>query len=266
MNPNHTIPKKLSVCIVTHHSDLDLLKQTVESLRKSQVAHQLLIIDNASADDYLKQLQQDPTLSILANQENRGFGAGHNLGFKTLPEADYHLVLNPDVSIHEHCLENMIAFMDAHSEVGLATPRILNPDQTLQYLNKRLPTVWDLFIRRFIPKPLQHIAFVRKRFQYYTMQDVGYDHPCRVPYISGCFMLFRTKTLRQIGAFDERIFMYLEDADMTKRINEVSQTTYLPNAHITHHWSRGSHRSWALTWTTICSAYYFFNKWGWKWF
>jgi GT2 family glycosyltransferase len=100
---------------------------------------------------------------------------------------------------------------------------------------------------------------------HYTMRDVGYETSYDVPYMSGCFMLFRREILERIGGFDERFFLYLEDADITLRAAELSRAIYLPNVVITHSWNRGGHKTWRLTWVTIVSAYRFFSKWGWKW-
>ena len=227
---------------------------------------ELVVVDNDSGAEYLDRLRRRLTVPLVANKRNKGFGSGHNIGFhQSCSEADYHLVLNPDVIIHEGCLEKLITHMDAHPEIGLIAPKIFSPDGSIQHLNKRAPTVLDLFIRRFVPEVLADRGLFGRRRGYFTMMDVGYDSPCDVPFMSGCFMLFRREMFERVGGFDEGIFMYLEDADITRRIGEVSRTVFLPDASITHNWSRGSHRSWFLTWVTVRSSIYFFQKWGWRW-
>lgn len=78
-------------------------------------------------------------------------------------------------------------------------------------------------------------------------------------------MLFRKSVLSRVGYFDEKFFMYLEDADITTRVNKISKAIYFPDAAVTHVWARGSHNSLKLTLITISSAIYFFKKWGWRW-
>jgi GT2 family glycosyltransferase len=144
-------------------------------------------------------------------------------------------------------------------------PKILNEDGSIQYLNKRLPTVFDLFARRFLPIWMQDIPAIKRRMEYFIMKDCGYESIQNVPFVSGCFMLFRKKVLDQIGFFDENYFLYLEDTDISVRANEITKAVYYPDAVITHTWSRESHRSMRFTFITIKSAIYFFKKWGWRW-
>jgi len=256
---------KLSACIVTHNSDLIRLEETIKSLLDCDLHIHLTTVDNASDEDYQAGLKQILPTPLIAAPSNRGFSAGHNIGLEKAPASEYYLILNPDVVIHRGSLQKLVAFMDKHRDVGLISPRILNPDGSTQYLNKRLPTVLDLFLRRFLPGRMQQQGAIKRRMDHYIMMDLGYDQSYVVPYMSGCFMLFRRDVLNRAGQFDDRIFMYLEDADMTRRINRISKAIYFPDAAITHYWTRGSHNSWKLAWVTIQSAFYFFNKWGWRW-
>jgi GT2 family glycosyltransferase len=96
------------------------------------------------------------------------------------------------------------------------------------------------------------------------MRDMGYDKTAEVLYLSGCFMLFRKKYLDEIGYFDEDIFMYFEDADITLRMAKKYKTVFYPHVHIFHHWAKGSYKALNLTIINIQSAIYFFNKHGWK--
>ncbi|MFQ5355852.1 MAG: glycosyltransferase family 2 protein [Mariprofundaceae bacterium] len=256
---------KIAASIVTHNSDLGKLEETVNSLLTADINIHLSIIDNASEPDYINRLKHKFPEYIIESGANRGYSFGHNIGIRNAPASQYYLVLNPDVIIHQGTLEKITDFLDAHSDIGLTSPKILSPDGNIQHLNKRLPSVQDLFLRRFLPPFLQQLESVRKRMQRYVMLDCGYDESYTVPYMSGCFMLFRRSILDKIGAFDEGFFMYLEDADITHRTNKISRAVYFPDATITHHWSRGSHRSWKLGWITVKSAFYFFNKWGWRW-
>ena len=84
-----------------------------------------------------------------------------------------------------------------------------------------------------------------------------------IPYLSGCFMFFRMEVINKIGFFDEKIFMYLEDADITRRVLKVSRTIYFPKVKVYHHYEGLTHKLWKFKVITIKSAITYFNKWGW---
>ncbi|WP_157046224.1 glycosyltransferase family 2 protein [Geotalea uraniireducens] len=99
----------------------------------------------------------------------------------------------------------------------------------------------------------------------YEMKDIGYEDICDVEFMSGSFMFCRTDALTAVGGFDDRYFMYLEDADLSRKIQQAGyRTVYFPTAKVTHLWERASYKSLQMTWIHIRSAIAYFNKWGWK--
>ena len=257
---------KVVASIVTYNSHLADVEKAAKSFLNCALPVRLIIIDNNSGTGYLEQLRNRFDAHFIRNGANRGFGFGHNIGIKNSLPCDYYLVLNPDIEIHKGTLEKLVRFMDEHTEIGLISPEILNEDGSIQFLNKRLPTVFDLFARRFLPSFIQNISSIKNRMNYYIMLDKGYDDIQEVPYITGCFMLFRKSVLDKVGGFDEKFFIYLEEADITMRVNQMGcKSVYYPYASVTHKWERGSHKSLKLTWINIKSAIYYFNKWGWRW-
>jgi GT2 family glycosyltransferase len=96
------------------------------------------------------------------------------------------------------------------------------------------------------------------------MEDIGYDHAYDVPFVSGAFMCCRTSVLKRIGGFDEGYFLYFEDADLSRRIQQAGwRTVYCPDALVTHQWQRATHRSYVHMRLFVVSAIKYFNKWGW---
>ena len=254
----------LAACIVTYRSDIAQLREAIESLQRCTLPLSIAIVDNDSGADYVAQLRTIQGVTLLDSGANKGFGFGHNIGIKQAQPCDYYLIVNPDVVVHEGCIEAMATYMDANPDIGLLAPKVLNPDASLQPLNKRLPSVFDLFARRFLPKPIQNMPWCKARMERYTMMDIGYDAIIEVPFISGCFMVFRKPILDQLGGFDEGYFMYLEDCDITRRAAKLGRCVYYPHATITHHWARGSHKSARLMVVMIRSMIHYFNRWGWK--
>ncbi len=258
----------VAACIVTYRSPLPELETAISSFfSQTGLRLFLTIVDNASGAAYVNSLKPliGEHMQLIEAPKNGGFGYGNNLGIARSPASHYLLLLNPDVAIHEGTLATLMAYMDANPQVGVVTPKALHPDGTLQPLNKRSPTVLDLFLRRCCPPALQKMPRIERRMRYYSMLDVGYDNPCELEFMTGCFMFFRRSVLERTGGFDETFFMYLEDADLTRRTNAISKAMYFPDATITHHWRRGSHHNYKLTLVMLHSIRVYFRKWGWRW-
>jgi len=175
--------------------------------------------------------------------------------------SEFHFVLNADIQFGPLELEKMISFMRDNRKVGQIMPRVIHEDGSLQYLCKLLPTPADVFLRRFAPASLK--TLMTKRMRRYELQLSGYNHIMDVPFLSGCFMLFRVSALREVGLFDERYFMYAEDVDLTRRVHAKYRTVYFPGATIVHSHARASYKSGRLLFSHIHSLARYFSKWGW---
>ena len=112
----------------------------------------------------------------------------------------YHLVINPDVYFSAGVLSELKKFCDADKKIGLITPKVLYPDGCIQHNCRLIPSFFDLFIRRFLPKNWFSNYRIKNEFRF-----SNYDTIMEVPFISGCFMFFK-QLLKQIGQFDERFF------------------------------------------------------------
>jgi GT2 family glycosyltransferase len=138
-------------------------------------------------------------------------------------------------------------------------PKVHYPDGRQQYLCRLLPSPFDLFVRRFLPSRLVNLLHSTN----YELRGLEMSSPVDVPVLSGCFLLVRADVYRRIGGFDERFFLYMEDVDLVRRIGLICQTVFFPDVSIIHAHGRGSYRFGRLFWYHICSAFTYFNKWGW---
>ena len=254
---------RISSCIVLYKNDLEMLKDAISSFLNTDLNVKLFLIDNSPTDDF-KILKTDDRIDYFHNPSNPGFGTAHNIAIKKAFElsSDYHLVLNPDIYFEKGTLEKLCDFMDLNQNVGHVMPKVLYPSGELQYLCKTNPTMLDMFIRSFMPSfmtPLFKSRIIKYEYRDRNYDEIMYD----IPYLSGCFMFLRTETLKKVGFFDDKIFMYLEDADLTRRFLEVSRTVYFPKAHIFHHFAKLTHKKVKFKWITVQSAFIYFNKWGW---
>lgn len=253
----------LTVSLVVYQNSTQLLKQTLTSLFNTPLTIQVYVVDNSPYPDLENFFDSFENVNYYFNNGNNcGFSKAQNIAIKKAENSDYHLVLNPDVYFEPNVIPELISYLEENQDIGLISPKILFPNGEIQYLCKRYPSFFHLFARRFVPsfvKPL-----IKNYLDWYEMKDIGYDKIFDVPYLSGCFMLFRRKALDEIGYFDENIFMYLEDADITLRMSQKYRAIFYPYVNIYHHWARGSHKSLKLTFITIQSAIYLFTKYGWK--
>ena len=253
----------ITCCIVLYKNDITILKEAIISFLNTNLSVKLYLVDNSPTDE-LKILVDDFRIEYMHNPANPGFGASHNVAIQKALElgSTYHLVLNPDIYFHKGTLEIITDFMFTNVDVGHLMPKITYPNGELQYLCKKNPTFVDLFVRGFMPFYLMNLF--KKRINKYEYRQHDYNEIIlNIPYLSGCFMFFRTEKLKEVGFFDEKIFMYLEDADITRRFLRVSKTVYFPRANVYHHFAKLTHKKIKFKLITVQSAFIYFNKWGW---
>jgi GT2 family glycosyltransferase len=250
----------IAASIVLFKNNRNVLRDAIDSFLKTTLRVKLYLVDN-SPDQSLSDLGAiDSRIEYIFNNANLGFGKAHNIAIRrSLPEAKYYAVLNPDIRFDAGVVEDLFAFMESNSDVGQVMPKVLYPSGEVQRLCKLLPTPADLFLRRFFP--WFPGADVRNRR--YELIDTGYDKVMNIPYLSGCFMFFRTSALSEVGLFDERIFMYIEDADLTRRMHERYKTLFYPGVVVYHNYEKGSYKSLKLMLYNVHGAFIYFTKWGW---
>ena len=229
----------------------------IKILQQSKVTSNIFLIDNSEqpTNEY-----NHLSVDYIYTHQNLGYGKAHNIAIhKSIEQnADYHLVVNPDISFDPEILTKIVLFMNENAEIGHLMPKVFYPDGNIQYLCKLLPTPFDLFFRRFLPE-----KWTRERMNRFEMRESGYDRLMDVPYLSGCFMFLRVAALKEVGTFDERFFMYPEDIDLTRRIHRKYRTVFYPEVSIVHHHAQSSYKSGKMMWIHAFNLMKYFNKWGW---
>ncbi len=249
---------QLTGSIVLFKNKREELKRAIDSFLQTDLTVKLFLIDN-SPTSTLKDITDDGRVEYIHSDKNLGYGAGNNLAIREiLKNSIYHLVLNPDVYFKKGTLRKIFDFMQQHSEVGILSPMVYYPDGMKQPLCKLLPTPYDLLIRRFLPLR----KLVQKRNRFYELRFSDYTDIMEAPFLSGCFLFIRTEVLEERGLFDENIFMYYEDTDLTRRMHGHYKTIFYPEVEIYHAY-KGSFHNPRLLLIQIRSAIYYFNKWGW---
>lgn len=246
--------KIIASIVIYKHNYIDL-KPTLDSLFFSPLIRKIILIDNDQSD-WAVNFKHEKIIYLKTNG-NYGFGYGHNHAIKKYAkESDYFLICNPDIWFEQTEFEKFISFVKTRPE-SLFIPKIIYPNGENQYSARLLPSPINLFARRFTSK------LAKKLDHRYLLKDFNLRTPIFAPSLSGCFMLFRSQTLIELGGFDERFFMYFEDIDISRRCAESFGTIYYPLATITHKHERASYSSNHLLKVHIRSAIKYFNKWGW---
>ena len=226
-------PVDLSICIVSWNVQEDL-QACLDSLYQGshQLSFEVIVVDNASADDTVAVLnQQYPQVCLIASQENRGFAGGCNEGILHAA-GRYVLLLNPDTVVPPRALDEIIDFADQHPRAGIVGPTLLFPDGRLQYSCRHFPTVTaaifrNTFLGRIIPGT--------RSVTDYLMSGWDHNEVREVDWVSGACMLLRRELIEQIGLLDEQFFWGSEDVDYCWRAHKAGwQVLYTPQPQVIH--------------------------------
>ena len=247
--------------VLYRHSARDV-RPLFEAIAREPALSAWTVVNNGGADKACA-LAASLGGRSLHPRRNLGYGAAHNLAWRDLASADepFHVILNPDILLESGTLSELARIMAQLPEAGLLMPRIVYPDGREQRLCKLLPTPFDLVLRRFLGN--FGSAFFRKRCERYELRRLDMSIPREVPCLSGCFMFLRAAAFREVGFFDERYFMYMEEVDLCRRIGNRYKTVFYPHISIVHGYAKGSYVNWRLTGYHVHSALKYFAKWSW---
>ena len=230
--------------------------------RGDSTDRRLYLIDNSPTDalSELKELYPKQTEYIFLN-ENAGYGKAHNVAIrKSMEEGfDYHVVLNPDLSFGGEVIPGLEEFMDNNCMVGLCIPDVWDLDYEGRRPQARLlPSPIHAILRRFAT----NWSYTKQLDDEYILRFADFSKVMDIPYISGCFMFFRNSSLKDVGLFDEKIFMYYEDVDISRRMYSKYRCCFVPKVKAYHKGERATYKSAKMLWITIKSALYYFHKYG----
>ena len=252
----------LNISIVLYHPNWEQeVIPLVEELLRVKNLQKIYLLDNS--EEKITNHQSpitNPKVRYMHMPANLGYGRAHNIALResAYNKVDFHLVMNSDIRVKAEDIDAMHDWMLANPQVGQLMPKVLNPDGSQQFLAKRLPSPLDVFGRRFLPARL-----MARRNKRYELRDLDLSRPINAPYLSGCFMLLRTKAVVEAGLFDERYFMYPEDIDLTRTIHRNYLTLYYPQWTIVHAHAQSSYKNKHMLWIHIQNMCRYFNKWGW---
>lgn len=255
--------------IVLNYNLKYLPRLCIESLQRSETnfPFEIVVPDNGSRDeslDYLRDMHKKGEITLVEIGKNLGFGNGNNEGVKHA-KGKYVLILNPDVGVEPDTIQKMTDYMEAHPDVGLLGPQLYFFNGQIQDSCRRFMRPMDLIIKR---TPLRHLPLFDERIARYLMADYDKKKTQEVDFVTGACIMLPRKVFEEVGGFDPRYFMFMEDADLCRTLwSRVYKVVYFPSARALHYHKRlsGGNLFSLLTkrifWMHITSAVRYFWKW-----
>jgi len=222
------------IIIVNYNSTKYAIK-CIESIYriKGRRSVNIVIIDNCSEDlpNIIK--QKYPDTKYVANRANLGFAKAANIGMN-LTSAEFVLLLNPDAILMDGFFDSIYDYSLNNKRVAISGPLIYEQNGSVQGSARKFPSVLTSIFGRKSPltKLFPNNAFTKKEFICFNSN--GKD-PMDADWLSGACMLIRREAFVAVGGFDEKFFLYWEDADLCKRLKVLGwRIVYYPKAAIMH--------------------------------
>jgi N-acetylglucosaminyl-diphospho-decaprenol L-rhamnosyltransferase len=225
-------------------NDRERIASALDSVLAQDFDANVVVSDNGSSDgsaEFVRERYGD-RVTIIENGANLGFAAACNRAFECT-SSPYVYLLNPDAQLKPGALREIVAFLDAHPRCGIAGSRIYNLDGSIQ---RDAVGEFDTWAGAFLRSSAWgELAPFRKYANGASLKDWNYDTPRRVDLVIGAAVAIRRRMLDEIGAFDERFFLYHEEVDLAHRAADAGwETWFVPSSEALHE-GRGSSTSWS---------------------
>jgi N-acetylglucosaminyl-diphospho-decaprenol L-rhamnosyltransferase len=229
---------RVTALVVNYHAYAEL-DACLRSLERQPRLQSVVVVDQASDPAQRMALERrHPSVTWLAREDNIGFGAGSNLAAR-YASGDYLYLINPDAVAAPGSVSTLAGWLEAHPTVAVAGSLVRSTDGSIQGSARRFPTVSTLVAGRS--------SWLTRRFpgNRWSRRNVLSGPDVRaavtVDWVSGASMMIRRVAFDEVAGFDERFFLYWEDADICRRLRTRGWlTAYVPDAEVVHHGSRSS--------------------------
>jgi GT2 family glycosyltransferase len=227
-------PARVAVVVVSYESR-DLVLAALDSLAAhGDVPLEVAVVDNASTDGTVAAVRErHPHARLVANAENRGFAAACNQGWRA-SSASLVLFLNPDAEVLPGAIPALAAVFERRRDAGIAGPRTLNEDGTVQVSTGEDLTIASERGQRRL------VAGVRaRRPRALAEAEARHSREHEPGWVSGACLMARRAALEVVGGMDEGFFLYEEDADLCRRVRAAGfHVVFTPEAVVRHRLGR----------------------------
>ncbi|MEZ5977093.1 MAG: glycosyltransferase family 2 protein [Planctomycetota bacterium] len=195
--------------------------------------HEVIVVDNGSEDGSADMIaERFPEVRLVRNERNEGFARGCNQGMR-LATGDYVFLLNTDTEVAPDAVRAMVEFLERHPEHAAVAPRLVHRSGATQrtcmaFPNWATPLWFGTPLERWFPESREMRRYFLRDWDHEDSRDV--DQP------PAAALVVRRSVLDQVGLFDERLWLFYNDVDLSKRIAEAGwRTHYLAEAVVLHH-------------------------------
>lgn len=224
--------------ILVNYNAGDELARALRSIADEMAGRpwEAVVVDNASVDGSATSVEAfAPTVRLVRNTANVGFARGVNQGLAA-STAPLVLIMNPDCRLMAGAVTALRNVLATHPGCAIVGPRILNPDGSVQGSARGDPNMLTgLFGRTTMLRRLAPFLPIARRNVVTEQAIRSGDASVTVDWLSGACMLARRDALMKVRGFDERFFLYWEDADLCRRLRERGDhVRYVPGATAIH--------------------------------
>jgi GT2 family glycosyltransferase len=233
-------PRDSFAAVVVHYRTPELLASCIRSLAgQSLMPDQIVVVDN-SGDSLAAEPQGDSGWQLVRTQANCGFGAACNLGAGRTA-GQYVLFVNADLTLEPQACERLLETARERSAVAVVGPRIYDADGAIELSARSFPSLRTGVLGRSsaATRWLQSVAGRPPRNVGMALSATAQE----VDWVSGACMLVRHDAFDSVQGFDERYWMYWEDADLCRRLRDRGWRTMLCIDAVTHHQTGSSGQS-----------------------
>ncbi len=257
----------VSIVFVVYRTP-DFLERALDALARvaPKLSYEVFIEDNAPEDDRSERVAEAwaargvAPLKYRKNVQNLGLARALN---QSIAESDgrHVLNLNPDVEVSEGSIEALVEYLDENPDCGIVAPRLHYADGTLQDSCRTFYSLPIFLLRRtFLGKIFPDSRIIRD----HLMLDWDHEDTRVVDWAIGGALLVRGEAIRDVGAMDERFFLYFEDVDWCYRMHQRGwKVVYHPASRMIHHYQRSS-AGWKPSrglFLHLASTVRFYEKW-----
>jgi GT2 family glycosyltransferase len=268
MNPKlrSIMEVQISIVIVTYNSSRDI-KRAIESIYNfiNGICFEVIVIDNNSNDNTLSVINSlGLDIVLIRNTVNVGFAKANNQGFR-LASGKFILIFNPDLALTENTrITDLLSKLSFDLEIGLIAPKLYFDNGVIQESARGFPNPIAQLIRLL---KMDRLFKSNKFYKKYLINLANFNDDHYVDWVIGAFMLIRREVLFEVGLFDERYQMYMEDADLCMQLrNKGYKICYSSRFSALHSYKRESSKSIfsKLKWIHILSSLKFYAKYSYK--
>ena len=210
--------------VILNYNDSETTIELLERIKGYEALNIIAVVDNNSSDNSYNKLAkyENEKIKVLKSEKNNGYGSGNNIGCKYLAEhnMDHIIISNPDVIFSENDIINLIESFE-NENIAVVAPII----QEGETLNRG----WK-FTGAFIDG-LTNINYIGRTFKKKALYEDSYylDKYSKVDVVSGCFFVIRRDVMKEVGYFDENVFLYYEENILAKKIRKVDKDIIINN-------------------------------------